>query len=227
MIAKTSIVLVVFLLLSGCNNVSSSQDCQSAFNSLNYTVAKELCEASCNANKYESCSLLGLMYENAQGVNKDEVRAVALLDKACSGNNSNGCFHLGTYYESKDNKKAINYYQKSCDGGNKIACDALEDLNKEMVKEAKEKEGDSILALLLACNEGNITACKEVQKTEVPNKVPINATQSTNYQQRKAINSISGMSDVDLFNRCMDSCNMATAGWTAEKAFNTCFAKCQ
>ncbi len=49
---------------------------------------------------------------------------------------------------------------------------------------------------------------------------------STTRSSYRPINSISVKSEVDLWNRCMDSCNIEFIDLPADKAFNICFARC-
>lgn len=173
MVIKISMAIVVALFLWGCEDVPK-QDCNSAYKNFDYVKAAKLCKISCESNTYESCSLLGLMYENGEGVKKDEKLAVELLLKACSGDNSNGCFHLGTYYERTNKKKATQYYQKSCDLGNTLSCKTLEELQKQALAIDSEEN----IGLQLKCDDANASACYQLGNRHRKSNRPFEAANS-------------------------------------------------
>ncbi len=102
-----------------------------------------------------------------------------------------------------------------------------------------EKEKEAIRLEYQRFKKANeVTSLKEAREKEkirqAKEKVRIRQAKekksyksSTTRSSYRPINSSPRMSEVDLFNRCMDSCNMATVGLTTERAFNACFAKCQ
>jgi len=73
----------------------------------NATLARKYYSAACKLDK-SSCSWLGNAYENAKlGVKQDDAKARYYYDKACKGNNAEGCYKLGNfYYYGKSIKKS-------------------------------------------------------------------------------------------------------------------------
>ena len=58
---------------------------------------KEL-ERECNSNIVNSCLILGIKYENGDGLSQDKLKASELYQKACDGNIYSGCFYLAMMY---------------------------------------------------------------------------------------------------------------------------------
>ena len=50
---------------------------------------------ACDGGDAAGCGSLGLMYQNGQGVTRDEFKAVSLYRKACDNGNARGCTDLG------------------------------------------------------------------------------------------------------------------------------------
>ena len=77
---------------------------------------------ACDAGVAEGCFMLGVMYDEGQGVKQDYFAAADLYKKACDGGNAIGCFGLGSLYDEGDGVKqdyfvAADWYKKACDGG--------------------------------------------------------------------------------------------------------------
>ena len=53
---------------------------------------------ACDGNNYKTCSNLGFMYSNAQGVARDYDKAAELYIKACEGGDVFGCQNVGAMY---------------------------------------------------------------------------------------------------------------------------------
>jgi TPR repeat protein len=89
-------------------------------------VAKDLnlkeLETNCNDGDIESCSDIGFLYLQGEGVKQDYQKAAELNQKSCDGGNLNGCYYLGTLYEGgkgvrQDYAIAKEYYGRACDLG--------------------------------------------------------------------------------------------------------------
>jgi uncharacterized protein len=70
---------------------------------------------------------LATAYAKGSGVVKDESRALALFEHACSVNDGFGCLQVGHFHEYgksilKDEKKAVEYYEKACATNQQNAC---------------------------------------------------------------------------------------------------------
>lgn len=92
--------------------------------------ATDACTQRCNKGESESCLTLGLMYERATGVSKDEVRAASLFQQACDQGNGAACNALGAMYEQGrggkiDAEKARTRYERACSLSNMQGCNAL------------------------------------------------------------------------------------------------------
>ena len=68
------------------------------YNNKEYDKAAELFKKACNGREMPSCSNLGIMYANGNGVEKNEQKAVELYKKACDGGNMHGCRNLVVMY---------------------------------------------------------------------------------------------------------------------------------
>jgi TPR repeat protein len=76
-----------------------------------------------------ACLKTARYYLEGKHVEEDRKKAAHYLAKSCSYNDSEGCFHLATFWYDPDesagsinNKKASKYFGKACDLGNKSGC---------------------------------------------------------------------------------------------------------
>jgi TPR repeat protein/serine/threonine protein kinase len=88
------------------------------------------CAARCERGESASCHTLGLMYERASGVPKDELRAAHFFEKACEQGHGAACYALGAMREQgrggkHDPGEARRRYEQSCTGGDAQGCNAL------------------------------------------------------------------------------------------------------
>jgi TPR repeat protein len=68
-----------------------------------------------------------LQYLEGREVPKDERRAAALWEKACTGGHAEACFNLGVLYKqglgvAKDESRAAIRFDKACQAGISEAC---------------------------------------------------------------------------------------------------------
>ena len=106
-----------------------------------YHNAKKYFEIGCNKGngslaQAESCSNLGVLYHNGQGVRQDYAKAAELLKKACGMKNGIACNNLGVLYGRgegvrQDKSIAKQYYGKACDLGFQLGCDNYKLLNQQ------------------------------------------------------------------------------------------------
>ncbi len=117
----------------------------------NQTKAAVLYQKACDGGQIESCSILGMMYVNGEGVHEDLVKAAALFKLVCDNPQHDetrvgGCVLLGILYElgggvRQDYAKAAELYQGGCDLAVYNACYRLGKLYQEgkgVPKDAKK-----------------------------------------------------------------------------------------
>jgi TPR repeat protein len=114
-----------------CNEIGRIAATGAGGQKVDWTVAKEMFEKSCNADNAQACANLGIIYDQGHGVKKDAVKARELYEKGCSGGNSNGCFNVAVMREKgqggpKDKAGAKAAYKESCDQGDDDACKRFE-----------------------------------------------------------------------------------------------------
>lgn len=96
-----------------------SDDCESLIEDNNYHDAVPLCIKECNENEGRSCTNLGILYRQGQGVGLNYNQAKTYFEKACKLDDGDGCAWLGELYEdglgvSQDKNNAKTYYAKAC-----------------------------------------------------------------------------------------------------------------
>lgn len=126
------------------------------YNSENYSKAAPLltflCEDKASA---KSCFLLGYMYENAQGLSKNDDLAMSYYDKACNAKLSNACFNLALLLDSKADTKnsSLNFY-KACSLQHSNACKTLATFYE------RKKDGELALEFhKRACDLDDASSC--------------------------------------------------------------------
>ena len=62
-----------------------------------YKTAAKHFEKTCDDGYIDSCSVLGMLYMDGQGVKQDYHKAAKLFEKACNGENIESCNVLGFY----------------------------------------------------------------------------------------------------------------------------------
>jgi TPR repeat protein len=86
------------------------------------------CEADCDAGVAERCRLAGTTFQfGTKAVTKDEKRALAFYERACSLKNPGGCVSAGQIWEFhhgvvKDDAKAAAFYKQACDLDDQVGC---------------------------------------------------------------------------------------------------------
>jgi hypothetical protein len=87
----------------------------------------DFCQSRCDAGGADDCRRLAVTFQLGRGATKDEARAAALFEKACTLKSANACTSAGQMYEyahgvAKDDAKAARFYETSCDGGYPPGC---------------------------------------------------------------------------------------------------------
>ena len=98
-----------------------------AYDKGEFDEAAKQWQNSCDGGDIDSCSNLGLLYENGQGVEKDYYKAAQLWQKGCGDKFSMSCYNLGTLYNKgqgvkQDYSKSVELYKKACNGGYNRGC---------------------------------------------------------------------------------------------------------
>ena len=87
-------------------------------------------DTRCDRGEMDSCTNLGVLYEQGDGVTQDYDHARLLYLKACDGGEMTGCKNAGYCYHyglgvAQDYEHARRLYQKACNGGNLPGCTNL------------------------------------------------------------------------------------------------------
>jgi TPR repeat protein len=77
-----------------------------------------------------ACTNLGMMLDQGDGVPKDLARAAEFLGRGCAAADLSGYYELGRVLSGacaplRDEKRAAQLFQQTCEGGNEQACGAL------------------------------------------------------------------------------------------------------
>ena len=131
-----------------------------------YGDAVPLMTAACDKGNADGCSALGLMYQNSEGVARDDFKAASLYRKACDGGNARGCTNLGWMTESgrgtdKDQVKAVSLYRKGCDAKDAYGCDLLGVMYLNGTGVTKSEEQAVALARK-SCDGGDARGCHDL-----------------------------------------------------------------
>jgi uncharacterized protein len=87
-----------------------------------------VCEAECDAGAPERCRRAGTTFQfGTKSVTKDEKRALAYYERACTLKNPSGCVSAGQMWEfhhgvDKDDAKAATFYKLACDLDDQVGC---------------------------------------------------------------------------------------------------------
>lgn len=84
----------------------------------------------CHLGDARACTNLGVMFENGQGVYRDDVKAAELYGRGCGGDDTLGCTYLGFMYQGgrgvlKSPVKAFELFRTGCDDAHAAACTHL------------------------------------------------------------------------------------------------------
>ncbi len=94
------------------------------------TLAAAYYRQGCDQGDARACTNLGVMFENGQGVYRDDVKAAELYAKGCDGDDSLGCTYLGFMYHGGRGVlgspvKAYEMFRLGCDDAHAAACTHL------------------------------------------------------------------------------------------------------
>ncbi|WJI99385.1 tetratricopeptide repeat protein [Helicobacter pylori] len=103
-----------------------------SYDKQDFSKARKYFEKACDLNNGGGCGVLGVLYYNGQGVEKDLTKVAYFYSKACDLKEGMGCGNLGVLYYNgdgvkRDSKKADQYFSKACKLGSQEACEALKE----------------------------------------------------------------------------------------------------
>ena len=129
---KTIFLLMIFFILTGCNNSSSSYEKgMEAYKQSEFAEAIKLFDKACDEEDTNGCVQLGEIYAFGQVVRQNHSKAIELFNKACDLGDAGGCHNLGLMYAKgrgvkRDLVKGRELHGKACDGGNINGCKLYE-----------------------------------------------------------------------------------------------------
>jgi serine/threonine-protein kinase len=93
-------------------------------------------QRECSGGSMPSCSSLGEMHLQGDGVRQDTGRGVALLERACERDVARACMLLSRQYlhgqgVSRDPERALSLLKRACDGGEMQACQIHDDVAQQ------------------------------------------------------------------------------------------------
>ncbi len=105
-------------------------DLQTRGGAEDYSLAAVYYRQGCDLGDARACTNLGVMFENGQGVYRDDVKAAELYTKGCESDDSFGCTYLGFMYHSgrgvpKSPVKAYEMLRLGCADSRSDACTHL------------------------------------------------------------------------------------------------------
>jgi TPR repeat protein len=108
---------------------------------LDFDANKELCDKK---NDAKACTLTGSLYAIKDKPDFD--KAIEYTVKGCNGKDISGCLSAGGAYlmgagVKKDEAKAMQFYKKGCDLGDKLSCDIYKSDGKALY-DMMDKFGD-------------------------------------------------------------------------------------
>lgn len=114
----------------------------------NYEMAMKLIQKGCDNNNYASCMELASLQDDQEKADELYQKASYLAHTECNKGGFGYCEMLGEMYQNgqnvmQDNKTAMKYYSKACDGKQATSCVALGFMLKELgnLQDAKEYFG--------------------------------------------------------------------------------------
>ena len=154
-------ILAGFLIMVSLQ-ASTLEDGNTAAQKGNMSSALKHWEKACEEGSFAGCQNAARVYDFADGVKEDDLKALSYYTKACDVGYSYSCARLALIYEEnkvveQDTKKAFKLYTKACGGGDMFAC------HNVAVSYGKEKSEQnqkiSINFYKLACEGGYADSC--------------------------------------------------------------------
>jgi hypothetical protein len=84
-------------------------------------------DQACSGGDVVACYVIGGLYLNGQGIERNEVHAAALFEKSCDAGFLRGCGRLGQSYltgrgKAKNPSMAAHYFDKACAAAEPFSC---------------------------------------------------------------------------------------------------------
>ena len=132
----------------GCSKFGGESllnQCKLTYKEKNYQEAFDLCKKSADKNNAEAQVLLGLMYYNGEGVERDRFESYRLYKKAAEQGYAEAQYRLGKIIYEDNQYEGFKWYKKAAEQGNVEAQYELSELyaedNSLSVLDYKEKHG--------------------------------------------------------------------------------------
>lgn len=137
-------------------------ECALRENTANVADAAERFSRWCERGDARSCSVLGVMYEQGRGVERDPKRAVQLFGRACRQNNARACVSLGRMMHDgtaarPDPLGAATMFESACHQGELDGCFLL---GRVLGASGEERRAAALLGE--TCNKGHAPSCDEL-----------------------------------------------------------------
>ncbi len=159
------VLSTMILLVAGCaSRVARKQKCVECglrlqVDEQQLALAKQEFSVGCAEGDAASCSVLGVMYEEGQGVEQNFNRAAQLYESACREENTRACFNLGRLYARDEmvdvhRAQAIQLLSSACNEGFANGCFHLGVLRLANERPVRARE-----AFRAGCKGGDAAAC--------------------------------------------------------------------
>lgn len=130
---------------------------------VNWALAFELFEFSCDCGYALGCARLGQLYEKGRGLPKNIQRATELYTQACYAGNGLGCNNLAGFYKkgtgvSKNLAQAAKLYQDACTFGFASGCTSLGRMYHKGLG-VSQNEAQAIQYYQKGCDGGHNKGC--------------------------------------------------------------------
>ena len=136
----------------------------------------DACENECDAGSADRCRRLAVTYAFGTGVDKDEVRATALYERACVMKDPPACVFAGQMHEyahgvPKDDARAALFYERACDMRWPAGCYNLAIMYEHGrgVPTDRDKAAD---LYQMACTAGAKVSCDKARELHSPASPP-------------------------------------------------------
>ena len=144
--------------------IGSTDACNSLTNLVKSDGDSVLLEP-CNHGDAPSCFLLGSLYYEGRGVNRDLARAVSLYQQSCTAGLTRGCGALGESYlvgdgVPRDTIKARQILERACDAGYAQGCFNVGVMHREGI-ETRKNPALAQARFRQACDLGYKPACEK------------------------------------------------------------------
>lgn len=120
--------IVLTMIASLCLADSTMENANLLYQQRKFTKASSLYESECTHDVAEACTMLGYMYDKAQGLPKDDHRASMFYKKGCQLGDQRGCVNYGVMWEKQqadliqDPDAILRLFINACDNEYGMGC---------------------------------------------------------------------------------------------------------